>query len=261
MSTRWGKVRKAWAAGGSVLLVAWVVWCGTAFRPNAEARAAMAGSAQVQVRALDGGWLFEPATPSPGARSLLFFPGGLVDARAYAPLMHAVAVRGHRALLVRTPWRGAFGQAEAPAARRHAHRLTGELGGRWVIGGHSRGGKAAAAFALAYMPDIEALVLVGTSHPRDFSLADASFPVLQVLGDRDPIASVARADRNGHNLPASTSRIVLRGANHSQFGDYGFQPGDRFAAIPRAAQRALTAAALLQALARPAITHTEEPSP
>jgi hypothetical protein len=83
----------------------------------------------------------------------------------------------------------------------------------------------------------------------------------QVPGERDPIASIARADRNGHNLPAATSRIVLHGASHSQFGDDGFQPGDRFATIPRVAQRARTAAVLLDALARPETTHTEEPAP
>jgi pimeloyl-ACP methyl ester carboxylesterase len=262
MTSRWARVRRIWAIAGCGLLVAWVGWCALAFRPNADARAAMAGSALVQVRAMDdAGWLFEPAAPREGSRALLFFPGGLVDARAYAPLLHAVAAAGHRAVLVRTPWRGAFGMAEDAAVLQRARQRIHALGGRWAVGGHSRGGKAAAAFARAYPGDVDALVLLGTSHPRDFSLADAPFAVVQVLGDHDPIASPARARANGHNLPAATSRIVLRGANHSQFGDYGFQPGDRFAALPRAAQRRRIADALLSVLSPPASALHEEAPP
>ena len=96
---------------------------------------------------------------------------------------------------------------------------------------------------------VGALVLVGTSHPRDIDLRDAPFAVVQLLGDRDPIASPTRAERNRHRLPAHARRHVLPGANHSQFGDYGFQPGDRFAGMPRHAQRAATAAVLHAALA------------
>ncbi|MDC7806581.1 alpha/beta fold hydrolase [Luteimonas sp BLCC-B24] len=249
MSTWWPRLRKVWAIGGSLALAVWVAWCAIAFQPSALARAALADSAQVRVRATADAWVFEPVTRAANARSLLFFPGGLVDARAYAPLMQAVAQGGHRAVLVRTPWRGAFGQAEAPATLVAAHAITRTLGGPWVVGGHSRGGKAAAAYAQRYPGDVDALVLVGTSHPRDISLRDAPFAVMQVLGDRDPIASLARADRNRHRLPGHTTRRVLHGANHSQFGDYGFQPGDRFAHMPRNAQRAATAAALHTALA------------
>ncbi|NYZ61274.1 alpha/beta fold hydrolase [Luteimonas deserti] len=227
----------------------WVGWCAIAFQPSAQARGALSDSPRVRVQALEDGWLFDPVSRTPGDRSLVFFPGGLVDARAYAPLMQAVAMDGHRAFLVRTPWRGAFGQAEAPATLAQARATTRALGGRWVVGGHSRGGKAAAAYAHRYADTLDALVLVGTSHPRDISLQDAPFAVVQVLGDLDPIASLGRADRNRPRLPGHARRLVLTGANHSQFGDYGFQPGDRFARMPRDAQRAATAAALHAALA------------
>ena len=249
MSSWWPRLRKAWAIAGSLALVIWMAWCAIAFQPSAYARAALADSAQVRVRAMADAWVFEPVTRASDARSLLFFPGGLVDARAYAPLMQAVARGGHRAVLVRTPWRGAFGHAEAPATLVAAHAIAQRLGGHWVVSGHSRGGKAAAAYAQWYRGDVGALVLVGTSHPRDIDLRDAPFVVVQLLGDRDPIASPTRAERNRHRLPAHARRHVLPGANHSQFGDYGFQPGDRFAGMPRHAQRAATAAVLHAALA------------
>lgn len=251
MSTAWHRIRRLWAISGSVLLVVWLAWCVIAFQPNADARAAMQDSTRVHILALDDAWLFQPAHPAHASVSLLFFPGALVDPQAYAPLMRGVAASGHRALLMRTPWRGAFGQAEAAAVLAGAHAHTRALGGRWVVAGHSRGGKAAAHYAHAYGADIDGLMLIGTSHPRDIDLSAAHWPVLQLLGDRDRIASPERADRNRARLPAGTHRAVLSGANHSQFGDYGFQPGDRIARMSRTAQRQATMAALLTMLSNP----------
>jgi hypothetical protein len=55
-------------------------------------------------------------------------------------------------------------------------------------------------------------------------------------------------------LPPETSYVVINGAVHSSFGDYGDQPGDGIATIDRsAAQSEITKAtlALLAALAPP----------
>ena len=245
----WARIRRIWAIVGSVLLLAWILWCAIAFRPNADARAAMASGDGVSVQQVDGAWLFKPTTDTGiDQGSLLFFPGGLVDPAAYAPLLREVAARGHRALLLPVPRRGAFGGAEDPRVLSGARALTTRLGGRWVVAGHSKGGKIATLYAHAYPDDVAGLVLVGTSHPRDVDLSGARYPVVQLLGDRDRIASIERADGNRHKLPADTSRIVVEGGNHSQFGDYGFQPGDRTARIDRDHQRATTATALLSVL-------------
>ena len=42
------------------------------------------------------------------ATALVFFPGALVEARAYAPLARAVAQAGYRATIVELPRRGAL---------------------------------------------------------------------------------------------------------------------------------------------------------
>ncbi len=248
MSITWAKVRKIWAITGTVVLVVTVGWALLAFRANGNAHDALNGDDRVAVVAGDGVWRFEPAVATPGTASLLFFPGGMVDPVAYAPLLRDVAAQGHRVMLVALPRRGAFGGAEDPVLLAHARELIVQAGGRWVVAGHSKGGKVAALFAHAHPDHTAALVLIGTSHPRDIDLSDAAFPVIQVLGDRDPIASIERADRNRHNLPLATSRIVVEGGNHSQFGEYGFQPGDRFAAISRERQRETTLVAVLSVL-------------
>jgi len=62
-------------------------------------------------------------------------------------------------------------------------------------------------------------------------------PVTKVVGTRDGLASRGEVEANRHLLPASTRWVWVEGGNHSRFGWYGFQPGDRRATIPAAAQR------------------------
>lgn len=257
MSRFWARARKAWAAAGTIVLATFVAWSLLAFRANATARAALRSDDVVSLRMADDAWFFEPSTPAANAGTVLFFPGGLVDPAAYAPLMRGIAAHGHRAVIVPLPRRGAFGGAEDPAVLRDAHALL-RAGDRWVVAGHSKGGKVAAMYADRHPEDVAGLVLIGTSHPRDVDLSDAAFPVMQVLGERDPVASIERADRNRRNLPAGTTRIVVTGGNHSQFGEYGFQPGDRTARIPRERQRAIVLEALLRAVARNDNEETKE---
>jgi hypothetical protein len=92
------------------------------------------------------------------------------------------------------------------------------------------------------------LVLIGSSHPRDFSLAGLTLPVAKILGSRDCVAEVQKSEANRHLLPASTRWMVIDGANHSQFGWYGFQPGDCWATIDRARQQAVTVEAVIDVL-------------
>jgi pimeloyl-ACP methyl ester carboxylesterase len=93
------------------------------------------------------------------------------------------------------------------------------------------------------------VVLIGTSHPRDVDLSALTIPVAKVAGTRDGLASRAEVEANRRKLPASTQWIWVDGGNHSQFGWYGFQPGDKRATISAAAQRALMIGAVLDVLA------------
>jgi hypothetical protein len=95
---------------------------------------------------------------------------------------------------------------------------------------------------------VDGLILVGTSHPRDFSIADLQLPVTKILGSRDGVSSLAKSESNKHLLPASTRWIVLQGGNHSQFGLYGFQPGDRSATMTRTQQQTLTVEAIIDTM-------------
>jgi hypothetical protein len=94
-----------------------------------------------------------------------------------------------------------------------------------------------------------ALVLLGTTHPRDFSLAGLPIPVTKIYAELDGIAPYSRVLENKRLLPESTKWIRIEGGNHVQFGYYRHQLGDNPAAISRTAQQNVIEGALLDVLA------------
>jgi pimeloyl-ACP methyl ester carboxylesterase len=244
----WPVIRRIWITVGLTATAVFVVWSLVAYRASSEARAATASDSTVTVAHADGIWQFNPLT-EPKASTLVFFPGALVDPRAYAPLAISVARAGYQVLLVELPRRGAFGGAESPDLRtRIAAALSSIPEAHPVIfGGHSRGGVVASALSVRE-PRLAGVVLIGTSHPRDVDLSGLDVPVTKIVGTRDGLASPEEVEQNADLLPAHTRWVWVEGGNHSQFGWYGFQPLDRRPRIPAAEQRAIMTEAVLDLL-------------
>lgn len=184
---------------------------------------------------------------------VVFIPGGLVSPKAYGPLLRRIAEAGHPAILVKLPDLGGRHAMGDDGRQETVARVLDVLAGRpgaapWLVAGHSLGGAIAAMVARRRPPRMGGLVLLGTTHPRDFSLADLDLPVIKVYGTRDGIAPVDRMRANAANLPASVQWVAIEGGNHSQFGYYGFQIGDRRAAISREEQQSEVVEVLLEAL-------------
>jgi hypothetical protein len=248
MKVTWTAVRRVWIRTGLLATALFIGWSLLAYRAQPEARAALVSDARVTVTHGDGYWTFAPT--SAATAGLIFFPGALVDPVAYAPLTHAIADAGYAAALIEVPNRGAFGGADGPEVFSRARAATAHIGlQRWVAAGHSRGGVITANLVRAGFPGLRGAVLIGTSHPRDFSLAATSIAVTRVLGTRDTVADSYKQDRTRSNLPASARIVRIDGGNHSQFGYYGFQPGDWPATVTREEQQAITRRAILDALA------------
>jgi predicted alpha/beta-hydrolase family hydrolase len=244
------RLRRAWIVLGTAALLVFTAWSLIAYRASPEAKAAMESDSQVVVTRLEGAWQFAPALGPVQATGLLFFAGSLVDPVAYAPLARAVAAQGFRATIMELPRRGAFGGADDPDLRARALGIMRERGGppRWVVGGHSRGGVVASQLAYESPRALAGLVLIGTSHPRDVTLASLAVPVMKVAGTRDGLASPEEVRGNSEKLPPGTRWVWIEGGNHSQFGWYGFQPGDRRAAVSAERQRDSMIRAVLELL-------------
>jgi pimeloyl-ACP methyl ester carboxylesterase len=243
------RLRRAWAIIGSLLFVGFVGWCLLAYRAKPEAAAALRSDSAVTVTSADGVWTFAPSSAAPRPVNLVFLAGALVNPTAYAPLLNQIAHHGYRVYLLALPWRGAFGKADGPDFLDHVRSLMDTVPGTWVVAGHSRGAKIAALVSEHPVPRQTALILIGTTHPRDISLAGSRLAVTKIYGTADGVAPASKVLANRALLPATTRWVAIAGGNHHQFGAYGFQPGDHRASISAATQQALTVEAVLAALA------------
>lgn len=246
---RWATIRRIWIVTGISATIVFVTWSVIAYRASGEAHRALESSETITVTHGEHHWIFQRDGHPPNA-GLLFFPGALVDPVAYAPLLRSVAAAGYPAILAEVPRRGALGGADGAEPLNRAASATLSVPGvaRWVVAGHSRGALIAARFAQTNAPSLAGLILIGTSHPRDFSLAASPLPVMRIYGTRDTVADVEKLERTKPNLPRHAKHIRIDGGNHSQFGYYGFQPGDWPATISRGEQQRLTVDAVLAML-------------
>jgi dienelactone hydrolase len=221
-----------------------VIWASGASQPMPEALAALQPDAEVNVAT--GQWIvFRPAITQP-TTGLIFYPGGKVDARAYAPAAHAIAAAGYLVVITPMPLNLAvFGIDKASDVIKAFPGVK-----RWAIGGHSLGGSMAASFANKHPDEIQGLVF-WASYPADSdNLSATKFAVASIYASNDALATGSKIDHSRSLLPSDTAWVKIEGGNHAQFGWYGLQAGDGAAMLSRAAQQQQTTAATLQLLKR-----------
>jgi pimeloyl-ACP methyl ester carboxylesterase len=222
-----------------------VVWAENALGPEQIALDALKSDNVVTVTEKAGYTSFAPVGSQPTS-GFIFYPGGRVDYRSYAPVLRKIAAQGYLVVLVPVRLNLAFFDINAaePALKDFPAIQ------HWAIGGHSLGGVAAAIFAGSH-PRIDGIVF-WASYPGDNSLKDSKLKIMSIYATRDGLATGPKIDASRALLPASALFVPIAGGDHAQFGAYGLQPGDNPASIPAEAQWQQTADAtskLLQMLA------------
>lgn len=229
------KKRKLLSRLAAVLIVIGVLLCGAGAMlksyPAGEAALAAMEGAQVQGRVT----VFASENPRAG---MIFYPGGLVEHRAYAPLMRALADRGISCILTQMPLDLAV---LCPDAADGLKALLPQIE-PWIIGGHSLGGAMAADYAAKHPGAFDALVLLGAYSAADLSGTDMQ--VLSVIGSEDGVLNREKYEACRKNYPAAFQEFRIEGGCHAYFGDYGAQKGDGTPAITRELQTGMTASAI-----------------
>jgi pimeloyl-ACP methyl ester carboxylesterase len=219
---------RAWRLA-AVLVLAVLAGCAS-YAPGPGALASRDG---VEVRQEGRSLLVLPRTGGDTAAiGLVFYPGGLVDHRAYVPLAALIARAGHPVVIVQMPLDLAVlgkrrGLAVPPL-------LPGV--GRWAIGGHSLGGAMAADLVHDEPGRFAGLVLLAAYPPDGASIASTGLPVLSIAGTRDGVVNREKLEGSRALLPPTARFVSLEGGNHAQFGDYGPQKGDGEPGIGREQQ-------------------------
>ncbi len=172
---------------------------------------------------------------------LIFYPGGLVEPTAYAPILHQIAEKGVLVIITPMPLNLAIFDTGAANAVIDAYPNIST----WILAGHSLGGTSAAIFAENYPNRIDAIAL-WDSYPADSAdLSDNSISGISIFGTTNNIPNTENFDDKKHLLPVDTIFIGIEGANHAQFGDYGPQKGDVVASLSLAEQHEKVAEIML----------------
>lgn len=197
--------------------------------PMPQALAALQSDEQVTVTT--SRWIvFTPRAREP-AGGFIFYPGGLVDARAYAPLAREIAAQGFLVVIVPMPLNLAFFDAERASEVMASYPRIA----RWTIGGHSLGGVAAAMFVKNHPHSVQGIAF-WASYPAE-AMTSVSVRVLSIYGTHDGLSTPTKIESSRALLPADTQFVAIQGGNHAQFGWYGVQSGDGSATISREEQQ------------------------
>jgi len=214
-----------------VIVIGFVVWGSTPSKPMPEALSALQSDPMVQVET--GKWLvFNPLISQP-TTGFIFYPGGRVDFRAYAPAAHQIAAQGYLVVIVHMPLNLAV---LAPAAAAEVIAAFPEIQ-HWVVGGHSLGGSMAANFAHSHPGIAQGLVLWASYPAGSDDLSSSLLKVLSISGTLDGLSTPAKIDASRTLLPPDATFVPIEGGNHAQFGWYGPQSGDNPAKISREEQQ------------------------
>jgi hypothetical protein len=214
--------------------------------PMPEALEAMNSDASVAVKTVNVAeweegsnfyYVFKPRHVIP-TTGFIFYPGGLVDPRAYAPPAHAIAAQGYLVVIVKMIRDLAVLSAD------RADRVISDYSKikTWVIGGHSIGGSFASYYAFNHPDNVDGVVLWAAWPPEGYSLADADLKAISIYGTKDGHPEDIKA--GAALLPEGTPFVEIAGGNHTQCGYYWdgvnehfVQDGDNPADISREEQQ------------------------
>ena len=216
-----------------------VVWSKTGTYP-ARIVALSALESTDRVTITQDKWIvFEPAEET--EIGLIFYPGGLVEPTAYAPVLHQIAEKGILVIITPMPLNLAIFNtgAAGPVIDAYPDITT------WILAGHSLGGASAAIFAENDPNRIDAIALWDSYPPNSADLSDNSISAISIFGTTNNFPNTENFNDKKHLLPADTIFIGIEGANHAQFGDYGPQRGDVVASMSLSEQHERVAEIML----------------
>ena len=203
-----------------VVVLGFLIWANTPYRADRGATLEVFRNPAIAVTTVDEGILVQPAGgAAPGGAGLIFVPGARVEPYAYLfQLSGVVEEHGVTVLITRPTLNLAFfdtrGVDEFTTAAPEVDR--------WFVGGHSLGGVRACLMTPG--TDLEGLVLFGSYCAND--LSESGLQVLSIAGENDLLSDFATIEGAAPLLPADAQFVVIDGANHAAFGDYGAQSGD-----------------------------------
>ena len=156
-----------------------------------------------------------------GQVGIIFYPGGKVEAIAYAPLLYKLSEKGFTCVLIKMPMNLAvFNINGADKVYDKFPEIK-----KWYLMGHSLGGAMASSYCDKNSEKLDGLILLGA-----YPLNDADIETLTIYGTED-------LGQDMNELQEKYDAVLIEGGNHAYYGNYGEQKGDGIAKITRQQQQ------------------------
>ena len=170
----------------------------------------------------------------------IFYPGGMVNPAAYAPMMKTVSDAGFLTVIVKMPLQLAVLNSNLADKVMEQHPEIEH----WYLGGHSLGGVTACMYADRHRDKLEGLILLAAYSTKD--LKDSGLKVLSLYGSEDKVLNMERYAAGKKRLPEEFREIVIEGGCHGYMGNYGEQVMDGIPTISREEQQTQVIEAILE---------------
>lgn len=224
-----------------VVGVGFLVYASLVFEGDREASLDAWRSNGVEITGTDRSIVIEPTTGATDT-GLVFIPGAKVQPSAYLYKMAGIAEATGMTVVITEPTLNLafFDTRPLSEFTQDAPDIDD-----WYVGGHSLGGVRACQLAASDAePQVVGLMLLGSYCVDD--LSDSGLDVLSIVAEHDGLSTPEDVASRAGNLPDDAVTVVIDGANHASFGDYGAQPGDGTATIDRQTARAEIAEAVAE---------------
>ena len=213
-----------------ILLSSSIIYLNTYYKATNDVTKYLKSSKIIDIKKDENGYLFD----GPGDKEIfVFYPGAKVEYTAYAPLLRKLSEEGIDTFLVKMPFNIAFFKINRVDEIMKKYKYN-----NWYIGGHSLGGLVASMNTKNQ--NIKGLILLAS-----YSINKVECKVLSIYGTKDGVLNHKSYKKNIKNIP-NRKEIILKGGNHSYFGNYGKQKGDKQSTISRKKQQEKTIEAILK---------------
>jgi len=250
IARRIGRIALAIIVALALVVVVFLVWAHTVMAGERPASLEAWRDPDVTIRQTERSFVIEPAAGGSDI-GLVFIPGAKVDPSAYLWKLSGIVAESGATVVITEPTLNLafFDTRPLSVFTADAPDIT-----EWYVGGHSLGGVRACQFAAtgadaAAEPPVAGVVLFGSYCADDLSGTDLR--VLSLVGERDGLSTPEKVAASASLLPADAETVLLEGANHASFGDYGPQPGDGVATASDEETRDRITAAVSDFLAPP----------
>jgi dienelactone hydrolase len=224
-----------------VVGVGFLVYASLVFEGDREASLDAWRSNGVEITGTDRSIVIEPTTGATDT-GLVFIPGAKVQPSAYLYKMAGIAEATGMTVVITEP---TFNLAFFDTRPLSEFAQDAPDVDHWYVGGHSLGGVRACQLAASDAePQVVGLMLFGSYCVDD--LSDSGLDVLSIVAEHDGLSTPEDVASRAGSLPDDAVTVVIDGANHASFGDYGAQPGDGTATIDRQTARAEIAEAVAE---------------